>query len=122
AILLGLDGDPIWSPIKDNELQFAVNTNWDLFKAPGNTYYLRNDASWLKATDLKGPWTFAGKLPDSFRKLPADDNWKDVVLNLPGKPLTVVPHVYFSSEPAELIHIDGAPKFVPVPGTSLLWV
>jgi hypothetical protein len=123
AILLSLDGDPIWSPIADNELKFAVNTNWDLFQhGPTNTYYLRDDASWLKATDLKGPWTFAGKLPESFKKLPADDNWKDVVLNLPGKSLTNVPHVYFSSAPAELILIDGAPKFVPVPGTNLLWV
>ena len=32
AILVNLDGDPIWSPIKDNDLKFAVNTNWDLFE------------------------------------------------------------------------------------------
>ena len=32
AILVNLDGDPIWSPIKDNDLRFAVNTNWDLFE------------------------------------------------------------------------------------------
>jgi len=29
AILVSIDGEPIWSPIKDNELKFAVNTNWD---------------------------------------------------------------------------------------------
>ena len=63
----------------------------------------------------KGPWTLAGKLPDSFKQIPADDNWKDVVLNLPGKPLTTVPHVYFSSAPAELIQIDGAPKLFRFP-------
>jgi len=54
--------------------------------------------------------------------LPADDNWKDVVLNLPGKPIAKVPHVYFSTSPAELIYIEGAPKYVPVPGTELLWI
>src|SRR5258705_5983269 len=60
AILLSFDGDPIWSPIKDNELRFAVNTNWDVFQyGPTNTYYLRDDTSWLKATNLKGPWTFS---------------------------------------------------------------
>ena len=32
AVLVNLDGDPIWSPIKDNDLKFAVNTNWDLFQ------------------------------------------------------------------------------------------
>ena len=38
AVLVNLDGDPIWSPIKDNDLKFAVNTNWDLFEhAPSKT-------------------------------------------------------------------------------------
>ena len=32
AVLVNIDGDPIWSPIKDNDLKFAVNTNWDLFE------------------------------------------------------------------------------------------
>ncbi len=86
AVLVNLDGEPIWSPIKDNELKYAVNTNWDLFEfAPTKTYYLRNDATWLKAADVKGPWTPAGTLPDSFKKLPADDNWNDVRANVPGK-------------------------------------
>ncbi|HEV8137359.1 MAG TPA: hypothetical protein VGP85_21965 [Pyrinomonadaceae bacterium] len=123
AILLGFDGDPIWSPIKDNELKFAVNTNWDVFQyGPTGLYYLRNDTSWLMATDLNGPWSGTTKLPESFTKLPADDNWKDVKANLPGKPTGKAPTVYFSTEPAELILIDGEPKYVPVPGTGLLWV
>jgi uncharacterized membrane protein YgcG len=124
AILVGFDGEPIWSPIKDNDLKFAVNTNWDLFQyAPANTFYLRNDATWLKAPAVTGPWTPAGKLPDSFKKLPADDdNWKEVVLNLPGKPIQRAPAVYVSNDPAELILIDGQPNYVPVPGTKLLWV
>jgi len=124
AILVSFDGEPIWSPIKDNDLKFAVNTNWDFFQySPTNTYYLRNDASWLKATALGGPWTPAGPLPESFKKLPAtDDNWKDVVLNLPGKPITSVPKVDVTTTPAELILFEGEPKYVPVPGTKLLWI
>ena len=123
AILVSFDGDPIWSPIKENELKFAVNTNWDVFQhGPTSVYYLRNEATWLRAVDLNGPWTPAGKLPDSFAKLPADDNWKDVRANLPGKSETKAPIVYVSTKPAELILIQGAPKYVPVPGTGLLWV
>src|SRR5215510_7687278 len=124
AILVSFDGEPIWNPIKDNDLKFAVNTNWDFFQyPPTNTYYLRNDATWLKATALGGPWTPAGALPESFRKLPAnDDNWKDVVLNLPGKPVAHVPKVDVTTTPAELILFDGEPKYVPVPGTRLLWI
>ena len=39
AVIVNLDGEPIWSPIKDNDLKFAVNTNWDLFQhVPTNTF------------------------------------------------------------------------------------
>src|SRR5688572_23123112 len=88
AVIVNLDGAAIWSPIKENDLKFAVNTNWDLFQhVPTSTYYLRNNDAWLKATDVKGPWAPAGTLPGSFKNLPAEDNWKDVKANLPGKPI-----------------------------------
>jgi hypothetical protein len=126
AVLVNLDGEPIWSPIRDNDLKFAVNTNWDLFfYEPGKAYYLRNDQAWLKATDLKGPWTPAGTLPGSFSKLPADDNWKDVKAALPGKKIDVkaVPTIFISTVPAELLLLRGAPSYLAVPGTTdLLWV
>ncbi len=125
AVIVNLDGEPVWSPIKENNLKFAVNTNWDLFQVESpNTYYLRNDQSWLKASDLNGPWTPAGTLPDSFKKLPVEDNWKDVRLNLPGKPVAAskVPTVFVSYQPAELLMLTGEPTYVPVQGTALLWV
>ena len=51
ALLVNLDGEAIWSPIKDNDLKFAVNTNWDLFQHESTkTFYLRNEKAWLKAT------------------------------------------------------------------------
>src|SRR5262245_32771395 len=85
AILINFDSEPIWSPIKENDLKFAVNTNWELFQhTPTKTYYLRDDHTWLKASDVKGPWTTAGELPESFRRLPAEENFKDVRANLPG--------------------------------------
>ncbi len=86
AILVSFDGEPIWSPIKDVDLRFAVNTNWDVFEhTPTKAFYLRRDENWLQASDVKGPWAPAGKLPESFRKLPDDDNWKEVKANVPGK-------------------------------------
>jgi hypothetical protein len=123
AILVSFDGEPVWSPIKDNELKFAINTNWDVFQhGPTGLYYLRNDASWYRSTSLTGAWSFAGKLPDSFSKLPDEENWKDVRANLPGAPVKRVPSVFVSMNPAELILLDGEPNYVPVPGTQLLWI
>jgi hypothetical protein len=124
AVIVNLDGETIWSPIKDNDLKYAVNTNWDLFQhGPTNTYYLRNNDTWLKATDVKGPWSAAGTLPDSFKKLPAEENWKEVKENLPGKAIKgAVPTVFVSFQPAELILLRGEPNYLLVPGTQLLWL
>ena len=125
GVLVNLDGDPIWSPIKDNDLKFAVNTNWDLFQhEQTKEFFLRYNNSWLTAADVNGPWKPAGKLPDSFSKLPADDNWKDVKAALPGRTLSSgdMPKVFVSTKPAELILTRGAPNYLLVSGTSLLWV
>ena len=126
AVLMNVDGDPIWSPIKGNDLQYAVNTNWDLFQhTPSNTLYLRANDTWLKAAALQGPWTYAGPLPDSFYKLPDDPNWKDAKGALPGKKIAPAdaPRVFATTTPAELILLKGEPWYSPVAGTAgLLWV
>ena len=126
AALVNIDGDPIWAPIPQNDLRSAVNTNWDLFEhGPTKTYYLRNEQVWLKATDVKGPWTPAGDLPESFKKLPADENWKDVKASLPGKKVSAsqAPKIFVSTTPAELILLRGEPNYLAVEGANpLLWV
>ena len=125
AILVNLDGEPIWSPIKENDLKYAVNTNWDLFQhGVDKQFYLRNEGGWLKAADLKGPWQPAGKLPDSFGKLPKDDNWKDVLAALPGKSMAAaqIPTVNVSTTPAEMLLLRGKPSYVTVGNTKLMWV
>ncbi|HEU4938927.1 MAG TPA: hypothetical protein VFT39_20905 [Vicinamibacterales bacterium] len=124
AVLMNLDGEPIWSPIKENDLKYAVNTNWDLFQhGPTSTYYLRNETSWLQAKDVNGPWSAAGKLPDSFNKLPADENWKDVKAALPPKAAaSPIPKVLVAMQPSELILLTGEPRYAQVSGTALFWV
>ena len=125
AVIVNLDGEPIWSPIKENDLKYAVNTNWDLFEhEPTKTFYLRHNDGWLKASALDGPWTGAGTLPPSFKKLPAEDNWKEVKANVPGRALTgtAVPKVFVTKVPGELILLRGEPSYLSVTGTGLLWV
>jgi hypothetical protein len=123
AVIVNLDGEPIWSPIKENDLKYAVNTNWDLFHhVPTSMYYLRNGSSWLKATDVKGQWSPAGALPESFKKLPNEENWKEVKASLPGTKATAIPKVFVSFTPAELILLKGEPSYLLVNGTTLLWV
>jgi hypothetical protein len=126
AVLVAFDGRPIWSPIKDNDLRYAVNTNWDIFEhGPARTLFLRVDDAWLQAPALEGPWTHATRLPASFDRLPADQNWKDVVSSLRARKPAIVtaPAVFVSTSPAELILLRGAPSYVLVSSSSqLLWV
>ncbi len=126
AVLVNIDGDPIWTQIQANDLKYAINTNWDLFQhGPTGTLYLRNNDAWLKASAIDGPWTYAGTLPDSFSKLPADQNWTEVRRALPGKKLSssAVPTVFVSTIPAELILLKGEPSYLTVTtGSPLLWV
>jgi hypothetical protein len=126
AVLVNLDGDPIWSPITGNDLKSAVNTNWDLFEySQAQTFYLRDNDIWLKATDVKGAWAPAGDLPESFKKLPDDNNWKEVKANVPGKKVSAskAPKAFVSTTPAELILLQGEPNYLAVQGAQqLLWV
>jgi hypothetical protein len=126
AILVGFDGDPIWSPIKENDLKYVINTNWDVFQdGPSKTLYLRDGKYWYTATAIDGPWSPAGKLPESFKKLPPDENWKDVKANYPGDKIDAkkMPKVFVSTTPAEMILIDGTPNYLLVEGTKdLLWI
>jgi hypothetical protein len=128
AALVNLDGEVAWSAIEDVDLRYAVNTNWDLFEhTPSKTLYLRHNDSWLQAASVAGPWSpVKGKLPESFSKLPAQENWKDVKAAVPGKTISgkAVPKVFVSTDPAELIEINGsAASYLKVDGTkTLLWV
>jgi hypothetical protein len=125
AVLMNIDGEPIWSQIPSNDLKYAVNTNWDLFEhEPTKTFYLRHNESWLKASAVNGPWQAAGKLPASFSKLPADANWTEVKAAVPGKALPggKPPTVFVSLKPAELILVRSKPSYLVVANTKLLWL
>lgn len=123
AVLLMFMGPPDLKPIDNTKIMFAVNTNW-LVLMDGTTgqYYLLNNGSWLTAPDpVKGPWTAATSLPADFATLPAKD-WEEVLKNMPLKPAAVVPTVFVSTQPAELIVTQGPPSYTPISGTSLMYV
>jgi hypothetical protein len=123
AILVIFMGAPQFRPVETNrtDLEFAINTNWDLlYDTASRHFYLLHGEGWLTASDLlQGPWTAARTLPPSINSLPADENWAEARKHLPGKPPKRVPTVFVSNEPAEMILMDGPPRYKPVPGTEL---
>jgi hypothetical protein len=120
ASLVVFDGDPVLSPVGKTDLKFAVNTNWDVF-SDGKAWYLLNDGLWLSAPAFSGPYAPVTSLPAAFRSIPADQNFADVRKAIPPKPgkPAVVPAVFVSTKPAEIIVTAGPPQFEPVKGTGL---
>ncbi len=124
AILLMIQGEPALAPVEKTDLQFVVNTNWDVFydKSKKN-YYLLADKYWYTSNDLKSSWTATGALPKDLSKLPSGENFDDVKKMVPP-PSTpgAAPKVFYSDKPAELILTKGSPVYAPLSNTTLLYV
>jgi hypothetical protein len=121
AIVLLVDGKPVLAPIQGSTLQYVVNTNWDLFY-DGSDYYLLSGKTWLESKDLHGPWTVTMKLPAELSKLPAKQNWDEVLKAIPPTSASAAPKVLFTNRPAELLVFHGSPAYAKIPGTSLNYV
>ena len=124
AILLGVDGEPVFSDISKTNLKYVVNTTWPLFlDKSGSQYYLLVDNIWLSAGDLHGPWARATKLSKEFSKLPDSGRFADVKKMVPPPAVAnaIIPQVFYSTVPAEVLLFDGKPTYAPIPGTQLVY-
>jgi len=119
GILVVFDGNPIMAPIQGTSLTFAVNTNWAVI-SDGARYYLLDAGHWLSAASVQGPWQ-AATAPASFAAIPDDPNWTDVRQALTASAVAAadVPQVFVSTQPADLIAVEGAPQLVAIAGTHL---
>lgn len=124
AVAVIFMGPARFKPVPGSDLQFAINTNWDVFLDPtAARYYLLLDKSWVTTTDLdKGPWTAATSLPGGLSKLPADENWNEVRAAIPGVPAANIPAIFVAHGPTEMIVTNGAPQLEAIPGTGLQFV
>jgi len=126
ALLLMYNGKPTWGPVQGTDLLFAINTNWNVFhEENGTLYYMLGDTTWYQASSALGPWQPAVQpLPRSFWAMPNQPIWEPVLKNLPGKTITqaAMPRIFSSTQPAEMILINGPTKFEGIPATDLVWV
>jgi hypothetical protein len=124
AILLGVDGEPVLSDISKTDLKYVVNTQWPLlFDKSKSQYYLLVNNLWLSAGDLHGPWMRATKLSKAFDKLPESGRFSDVKKMIPPPAIAnpVIPQVFYSTVPAEVILFDGQPTYSGIPPTQLMY-
>lgn len=130
AVLVSIDGEPVWKPIKGTKLQRVINTR-PLLVRDGATYYLHLYDGWLQTADLAGSWTVAAHPPAALSEAQQslqkqvdllDGSGADAASPKPTLANAPVPTVYISTAPAELVVTNGPPDYVPVPGTQLLYV
>src|SRR5262249_44394202 len=128
AVLVYIDGEPRYVPIKGGNWMSVLNTRALLLKSPSGTHYLHLYNGWVSAPSLQGPWVIASA-PANAAKLEQAARASGHVDLLSGKPdakgrtpvlaKSTLPQVIVSTTPAALIVVDGAPTFERIPGTTL---
>jgi hypothetical protein len=128
AILLFVDGEARFLPIEETELQFVLNTTWDVLRDGENgALFLCHDRYWLTSSELDGQWVWAKKLPKAFGNIPESPNWSGVreclpkKLSKPGKPKYDAPDVFYANSAAELLITTGAPEWLEIGESGLLY-
>jgi len=123
--LLLIDGQPALEPIESSELEYVINTDWDIFHDKGtDRWYLLDNGHWLTNTLLaSGDWLSTVKLPAALENLQFNSYWPQVANALPPGPPNTPPLPFtISYEPTELVVIDGEPQLELIPGTTLRYV
>ena len=128
AVLVLIDGEPKLKKIENSSLKYIINTPYFIvLDTTKKTYYLKGSAFWFSASELKGPWIETKSPPAKAveisrkmekkqkeqQKQPSENQEVDK---------SIVPKIFVSTKPAELIQSDGEPKYIPIKGTNLLYM
>jgi hypothetical protein len=129
AELIETKGEPQYDRIPGTGLEYATNTNGNIFRFNGQ-YYILISGRWFKGASLDGAWTFVNgnELPADFAKIPGDNPKATVLASVPGTSQSKEALIANSipqtatitrSEAKLTVQYDGEPTFAPVQGTSL---
>ena len=127
AILVPLDGEPVLRPLRGTQLERVVNTRVLLLRDSGQRFYLRLFDGWMGAATLAGPWGVVPETPELALALKnaTADRLVDPLSGRtqPGQQVPslarTVPQIFVATRPTELVVLEGAPRYVAVPGTRL---
>jgi hypothetical protein len=132
AEVILFQGEPAYAAIPGIPLLYAKNTDAEVFfDEPNRTFYYLAAGRWFRATNLKGPWTFATPdLPADFAKIPANSPAARVLASVPGTeeakdavllaqiPTTATVDPTTAAAQAKVSY-SGNPEFKPIEGTSM---
>jgi hypothetical protein len=133
AILVLVDGEPVYRPLKGTGLQRITNTKAFIVRDGAGIHYLKVLDGWMQAYELIGLWSPAGAVPHSaevaLRRAAATQTIDLLAGEVPGRPGrrlmldgAAAPAIFLSTTPAALIVTDGPPRFATMEGSSLEYV
>ncbi len=133
AVLVSIDGEPVWGAVPNTSLERAINTRVLLLRDQSGKFYVHLFDGFMESSGLRGPWTVAKKAPHDADKVAeqlAKENLVDLLNGPPNekdpqqKPSlkSGAPTIYVETIPSELIVTEGATEWVPITGTNLLYV
>ncbi len=128
AELVLFDGPPEMQSLSGTNLQFANNSDHDLFLLNGR-YYLLLAGSWFTTQDLSRRWNAVEQLPDAFAKIPPDSDKAYVLSMVPGTEESRIAIIEAAMPRTQSVardggdglqvSYDGEPHFVNISGTPL---
>jgi hypothetical protein len=130
ALLVLVDGKPVLRSVDGSSLLRVINTFALILVDKSGKHYLRAVGQWFEAGTLDGPWSVAARPPATLESAmqTVAKSQRVNLLDDPGPTVKdaaargVLPTVYVSTVPAELVQTQGRPDFEPIEDTDLLHV
>ena len=133
AILVIIDGEPVWTAVPGTSLSRVLNTRALMLRDTSGNMYLHLFDGFVQAQWLPGPWTVAQSVPPAVTTAAQRLAKEGVVDLMEGPPddkdpkktpslKTGAPGIIVATTPTELLVTEGPPDWVPIEGTMLLYV
>lgn len=122
TVLVSIDGAPLWHRLPESAYWRLSNSSYFILReGEAGPYLLHVPPYWWDAEALKGPWNPLDAPPPAARAA-----WEsEPKAELPSDEAGIVPperpEILVSTEPAELVVVQGPPDFQPIAGTNLLY-
>jgi hypothetical protein len=134
ALLIRIDGDPVYRRVDGTDLQRVVNTHMLIVKDFSGAHYLKILDGWMETYSLADSWwTVSGVAPvgaeEAVKEASADKNidlLDDASLRGAGLKVSLeqdkAPAIFIATGPSDLVVTDGAPRFATMPNSSLQYI
>jgi hypothetical protein len=123
SLLVLVDGPPVLRPVPNSTVQRVINSQ-ALILNDGGVFYLRAADQWYQASDVGGPWSWTANVPaslDAATQAAVAGQSVDL-MPLSTNSVTLMPDIFVSITPAELIQTEGPANLVPIEGTDLMQI